>query len=159
MLTINLFQTIFFYFYFTVALELKKRNHISTFSVVLYLLCKPFDPRQRARTLFWWWLAWKVFILLDFLRHCRRISFHERDFVSTLFRLWRSSLSFSNLSSLLLFQTKYFRSYGYWLVRQIARLARADYIYRSKTTNIYTRHCANSGEFSVSQLKAFVRDG
>ena len=50
------------------------------------------------------------FILFDFLRHCRRFSFHERDFVSTLFRLRRSSLSFSNLSSLLFFQTKYFRS-------------------------------------------------
>ena len=41
----------------------------------------------------------------------------------------------------------------------IARLARADCIYHSKTTNIYTRHCANSGGFSVSQLKAFVWDG
>ena len=35
-------------------------------------------------------------ILLDFLRHCRRFSFHKRDFRSSLLRLRKSSLFVSS---------------------------------------------------------------
>ena len=37
--------------------------------------------------------------MLDFLRHCRRFSFHERDFRSSLLRLRKSSLFVSSLLS------------------------------------------------------------
>ena len=45
------------------------------------------------------------FKLLDFLRHCRRFSFHERDFRPSLLRLRKSSLL---VCRCYYFQTQYF---------------------------------------------------